>query len=429
MDSVAAVDGVVAGQPEATPARLAAADLWLMGAFGFVSGLPLALSGFTLKQWLAVSGVSTEVIGLATFISLPYTLKLLWSPALDSVRLLPRFGRRRGWLLAIQPLLALACLGLALCDAGSAPRLAIAAAGCVAFLSATQDVAIDAWRIETFPQRLQGAATAAYVWGYRIAMLVSGAGVIAASTVIGWHAALFGVAILAALGIVVTLFAREKPAVAAPAWPAHWLHRTLGAWRDPLGDFASRPGAAATLLYVALFYLGEAIAGAMLAPFYRDLGFNSGAVATAIGPFSLVATLAGIGAGGWLVARLGLSRALIATGFTQMAAMAMYVLLSVSPGNHGVLYGTVVVEAFVQGLATAAFLAFLSGQCAAGFAATQYALLNSVASLAAHTVGGFSGFLAGGMGWPAFYTLAMLASLPAMLVMLYMLRRYPPEGV
>jgi MFS transporter, PAT family, beta-lactamase induction signal transducer AmpG len=398
-----------------------------MAAFGFVSGLPLALSGFTLKQWLAVNGVSTDIIGLTTFISLPYTLKLLWSPALDRIRPFANFGRRRGWLLVVQPLLALACVALALSDAGSAPRFAIAAAACIAFLSATQDVAIDAWRIETFPQRLQGAATAAYVWGYRIAMLVSGAGVIAASTTIGWNAALFGVAILASLGVVVTLLAGEPGASAPAAHDGFWLGRTIAAWRDPLRDFFARPGAVPTIAYVALFYLGEAVAGAMLAPFYRALGFNSVAVATAIGPFSLVATLAGVGAGGWLVARIGLSRALICTGFTQMAAMAMYVVLSLSPGSHGVLYATVVIEAFVQGLATAAFLAFLSGLCSPAFAATQYALLNSMASLASHTVGGFSGFLAGAMGWTEFYTLAMLASLPAMVVMLYILRRYPPE--
>ncbi|HEY2132695.1 MAG TPA: MFS transporter [Acetobacteraceae bacterium] len=415
-------DGVLYGTASSSRTRR---GLWIMVAFGFVSGLPLALSGFTLKQWLTVNGVSAETIGLTSFISLPYTLKLLWSPGLDQIRPFARFGRRRGWLLVVQPLLAIACLCLALSDAGSAPRFAIAAAACIAFLSATQDVAIDAWRIESFPQRLQGAATAAYVWGYRIAMLVSGAGVIAASTTIGWNAALFGIAILAALGLVVTLLAGEPRAQPPATHEAFWLARTIAAWRDPLRDFFARPGAIACLLYVALFYLGEAVAGAMLAPFYRSLGFNSGAVAAAIGPFSLVATLAGVAGGGWLVARIGMSRALIATGFTQMAAMAMYILLSLSPGSHTVLYETVVIEAFVQGLATAAFLAFLSGLCSPAFAATQYALLNSMASLASHTVGGFSGFLASAMGWTAFYTVAMLASLPAMLVMLYLLRRYP----
>jgi PAT family beta-lactamase induction signal transducer AmpG len=187
-----------------------------------------------------------------------------------------------------------------------------------------------------------------------------------------------------------------------------------------------RAGALPILAYVALFNLGEAMAGVMLAPFYRYLGFDRAAVATAVGPFSLVATLAGIGLGGWLVARIGLARALISTGFIQMAAMAMYILLSASPGNHAILYATVVAEAFAQGLATAAFLAYLSGLCNPLFAATQYALLSSVAPLASHTVGGFSGYLVEATGWTVFYTLAMLASLPAMIIMVYTLYRHPP---
>jgi PAT family beta-lactamase induction signal transducer AmpG len=137
--------------------------------------------------------------------------------------------------------------------------------------------------------------------------------------------------------------------------------------------------------------------------------------------------MSGIALGGWLVARIGLGRALISTGFIQMGAMAMYVLLSLSAGNHLLLYSTVVVEAFVQGLATSAFLAYLSTLCTPAFAATQYALLSSVAPIASHTVGGFSGYLAQETGWPLFYTLAMLAALPAMLLMLFILRRYPPQ--
>jgi PAT family beta-lactamase induction signal transducer AmpG len=228
--------------------------------------------------------------------------------------------------------------------------------------------------------------------------------------------------------MVITLLADEPPAPETQASAMGLLARSLHAVRGPLWDFLGRPGAVPILAYVALFNLGEAMAGVMLAPFYRSLGFDRAAVAAAVGPFSLVATLAAIALGGVLVARLGLSRALISTGFIQMAAMAMYVVLSWSAGNHAALYTTVVVEAFAQGLATAAFLAYLSSLCSPHYAATQYALLSSVAPLASHTVGGFSGYLAQATGWTEFYTLAMLASLPAMMIMLYILRRYPPEG-
>ena len=403
--------------------------MWLMFAFGFLSGLPLALSGFTLRQWLTEAHLSLAVTGLTANIGLSYTLKFLWAPVLDQTRApfgLARFGRRRAWLLAVQPPLALAACALAFSDAATAPLATIAAAALVAFLSATQDIAIDAWRIETFPERLQGAANAAYVWGYRLAMLLSGAGVIALAGTLGWHGALLPVAALLAAGPVVTLLAAE-PAVRlrAAAAAGGVRARLAAAVREPLRDFLRRPGALPILAYVATFKLGEAMAGVMLAPFFHDLGFNRAAVATAIGPFSLAATIAGYATGAAAVARLGLPRALILTGFWQMGAMALYVVLAASAGNHAVLYATVVAEAFAEGVADAAFLTYLSGLCSAEHTATQYALLSSIAPLALRTVGGLSGFLAAALGWTAFYTLSMFASLPAMLLMLYILRRWP----
>lgn len=412
------------------PRLLTDRRLLLMAAFGFVSGLPLALSGFTLRQWLTEGHVSLGAIGLTANIGMSYTLKFLWAPMLDEVRPprpLARFGQRRGWLLMVQPFLVASIAWLAVCDAATAPVMAIAAGACIAFFSATQDIAVDAWRIETFDTQTQGMALAGYVWGYRLAMLLSGAGVIAAAGSIGWHGALALVAVLAACGILITLLAPEAPSEPRPASGQHWIARSVQAVRGPLGEFLARPGAFVILAYVALFNLGEAMAGVMLAPFYRHLGFDRAAVATAIGPFSLVATMSGIALGGWTIARIGLPRALISTGFIQMGAMALYVLLSTLPGNHLVLYGTVITEAFVQGLATAAFLAYLSSLCRRDYAASQYALLTSIAPLASHTVGGFSGFLAQAVGWPVFYTLAMAAALPGMLVMLYILRTHPPE--
>jgi PAT family beta-lactamase induction signal transducer AmpG len=403
--------------------------LFVITALGFQSGLPLALSGFTLRQWLTEGGISLAAIGLTANIGLSYTLKFLWAPALDELRPplgLARLGQRRGWLLLFQPFLLASLAALALADAAARPAQAIVAAAFIAFFSATQDIAIDAWRIEAFEPREQGAALAGYVWGYRVAMLVSGAGVIYAAGHLGWHGALGAVGVLAALGVIPVLLATEAPAARRPS--GAWLRRAVHAVKAPLGDFLLRAGAFVVLAYVALFNLGEAMAGVMLAPFYAHLGFDRAAVATAIGPFSLVATMSGIAAGGALVARLGLGRSLILTGFVQMGAMGLYVFLSLHPGDHAVLYGTVVTEAFVQGLASASFLAYLSGLCRREFAATQYALLSSVAPVASHTVGGFSGFLVEAVGWTWFYAAAMAAALPAMLIMLHILRRYPVRG-
>ena len=405
--------------------------LAVMVAYGFVAGLPLPLSTFTLRYWLSEGGVPLAAIGLTANIGLAYSLKFLWAPLLDQVPppgALRRLGRRRGWLAAIQPCLVLAAVALALTDPGAGPAASIAAAAMVAFLSASQDIVVDAWRIEIFPQRLQGAALAAYVWGYRVALLIATSGVIAGAGRIGWHWALLGVAVLIGVGPLVTLLAPEPAQPPPQAHPAGIVRRLREAIADPLVEFLARPGSIAILAFVALFKLGEAMAGIMTAPLYRSLGFARDTVA-ATGPFSLVATLFGIGFGGFLVARIGVGRALLWTGWAQTLAMAMYVALAASPGDQPVLFATVATEAFAQGMADAAFLIYLSGLCSLRFTATQYALLSSVPALAIHTIGGVSGLLAGAVGWMPFYGLCMFAALPAMGLMLVLLRRYPPVEV
>jgi MFS transporter, PAT family, beta-lactamase induction signal transducer AmpG len=399
--------------------------LAIMAAYGFLSGLPLPLSGFTFRLWLSDSGASLAVIGLTAWIGLAYSLKFLWAPLLDQtppLRALHRFGRRRGWLLLVQPALGLAAILLSLSSPSAAPTAAFALAACVALLSSTQDIAIDAWRIEIFPAQHQGVALAAYVWGYRIAMLVSMSGVVALSAGFGWHAPLLGVAVLIAAGALVTLAADREDPTDAPPHPG-LRHAVI----EPIKSFLARPSSLLILGFVALFKLGEAMAGIMTAPFYRHLDFDRTAIA-ATGPFSLAATLAGITLGGWLVARIGVGRALLWTGSAQTVAMAMYVLLSLSSGQHDVLYATVTAEAFAQGLADAAFLTFLSSLCAREFAATQYALLSSVPMLAIHTIGAASGVMAASLGWTLFYTVCMAGALPGMALMLLLLRQRRAVG-
>jgi MFS transporter, PAT family, beta-lactamase induction signal transducer AmpG len=421
------------GQSVADEAATIGRGIWMMAAYGFVSGLPLPLSTFTLRYWLSESGAARSLIGYTAYIGLAYSFKFIWSPVLDQVAppgLMRHLGQRRGWLATIQPALALAAVLLALTNPAASPATSIAAAALVAFLSASQDIAIDAWRIETFPQRQQGEALAAYVWGYRFAMLAAMTGVIWASGLVGWHAALLGIALLLLLGPVVTLLAKEP--VPEPGGPGRegtgetLTQRVRHSVLDPLQDFLTRPGALIILAFVALFKLGEAMGGIMTAPFYRELGFSKDAIAGS-GPFSLVATLAGITLGGVLVARIGVGRALLWTGSAQTVAMVMYEVLAHAPGQVPVLWSTVATEAFAQGMADAAFLTYLSGLCSRAFTATHYALLSSIPALAIHTIGGFSGVLADQVGWVAFYAICTFAALPAMGLMLVLLRRYPPE--
>lgn len=399
-----------------------------MAAYGFVAGLPLPLSGFTLRLWLSEGGVSLAVIGLTANIGLAYSLKFLWSPVLDNVAPpgpLRRLGRRRGWLAVIQPALTASAVLLALSSPASLPLLSLTAGALVAFCSASQDIVVDAWRIEAFASHRQGAAMAAYVWGYRVALLIATTGVISAVDVVGWHVSLLGVATLIGCGLLVTLAAPEPAPSGRRTIAASLGARLAHAVIEPLRDFLTRGGAILILAFVALFKLGEAMAGIMTAPFYRALGFSREAIA-ATGWFSLGGTLAGISLGGWLVAQLGTGRALLRTGWAQTLAMAMYLLLAVSAGEHHILYATVTTEAFAQGMADAAFITYLSSLCSREFTATHYALLSSLAAIAVHTIGGASGILADRLGWTGFYTLCLFAALPSMGIMLYILRRFPP---
>ncbi len=396
-----------------------------MLCFGFASGLPWPLSGLTLRQWMSEGHATLVLIGLTGSVGLSYSLKFLWSPALDRPAPGPlrRFGRRRGWLLLLQPMLIAAVIALSLSDPLRQIGATLGIAAVIAFLSATQDIAIDAWRIESFSTEEQGVALAVYIWGYRIAILAGGAGVIALATPLGWHRALLVAAAGGLVGLAATVFAAEPRDTIAPARGAGVLAGLVAAFAAPLREFFRRPGAAAVIAYVVLFKLGEVMANVMLTPFYRSLGFDRNAVALASGPASLAALIGGYAAGSWIVGRIGLGRALIVTGFVQMGVIGMYLLLAVSAGNHAMLIGTAAVESFAEGLADAAFLTFLSALCAPAFTATQYALLSSLATVPLRTMGGVAGKLAAALGWMPFFGVCIAAGLPAMGVMVWLVKR------
>jgi MFS transporter, PAT family, beta-lactamase induction signal transducer AmpG len=375
-------------------------------------------------MWLSSDHLGLGVIGLTANIGLAYTLKFLWAPVFDEVK--PLFlGRRRGWLLIVQAALFLCIAALALSDPVAHVGVTLVLGAVLAFVSASQDILIDAWRIETFAPRAQGTALAGYVWGYRAALLISGAGVIALSVKTGWHQAILLVAALSLAGPVATLLTAE-PEVARVVMPSGFAARFTQAVRAPLAEFLSRRGAAVIIAFIILFRLGEALAGVMLPPYYTSLGFNRAAIAVANGPVSLAAVLAGAALGGMLVARIGVGRALLVTALFQTAALLMYPALGLFPGEPHMLVATSALESFAEGFADAAFLTYLSGLCNPEYTATQYALLSSLAPLALRTIGGLSGFMAGAMGFIPFFIMSAFAALPAMALMLVILRYYPP---
>ena len=401
-------------------------QLRVMAALGFVSGLPLAVTALPLRQWLTEGGTSLVALGFTASIGLPYTLKFLWAPALDQIRP-PLLGRRRGWLVLIQAALVLACVVYAWSDPRLSPVVLVAAAVTMAFLSASQDIVVDAWRIETFTSdELRGTALATYIWGYRAALLVGGAGVLRLASTLGWHGALSVMACLLGLGVLATLMAAEPDAVVATPYGGGFASRLRLMVVEPFQDFMRRPGAGPILAFVMLFKLGEALAHTMAVPFYNAMGFDRNAIADATGVPGLVASLLGAAAGAWLIGRIGTGRALVVTGFVQMASMGLYFALAVSHGDWRILVMKITLENVAEGMADAAFITYLSALCSRSFTATQYALLSSLAAVGLRTLGGFSGVLAASFGWVGFYAMTILAALPAMLIMLWLLKRFPP---
>src|SRR5713101_5449538 len=301
---------------------------------GFSSGLPLALTASTLSFWLAEIGVSLTTIGFFSLVGISYNLKFLWSPLIDRLPipfLTARLGRRRSWALAIQVPLALAILAMGLTDPRSDPAATAIAAVVVAFLSASQDIVIDAYRIELLLPEEQGAGAAATQWGYRFGMLAAGAGALYAAAFGGWSFAYALMAVLMLVGIVTVLLTPEPAVEATLPRPAvsGWAAR-LAAWAHeaivlPFADLARRPGWIVIFIFVVLYKLGEAMAGAMANPLYQQLGFTKIEVANIAKLVGFFATLAGVAVGGLVVARLGMLRGLFIGGVLQALSNLMYV--------------------------------------------------------------------------------------------------------
>ncbi|MBM3477691.1 MAG: AmpG family muropeptide MFS transporter [Alphaproteobacteria bacterium] len=404
---------------------------------GFGSGLPLPLTFGTLTFWLAESGVNRTTIGLLALVGTAYSLKFLWAPLVDRMPLGPltaRLGRRRGWALGVQALLVLAILALGTTDPRIDPLATAAAALAIAFLSATQDIVVDALRIELLAPEEQGAGAAATQWGYRFGMIVSSAGALYAAEFGGWGFAFCLMAGFMAVGMAAVWLAPEPSAptspqprsadapLAARAWD--WIR---GAAIDPFREFMGRPGWAAILVFVVLYKFGDALAGTMANPFYVAMGFTRIEVANISKVFGVVATLAGVAAGGVLVHRQGLARALVACGVLQALSNLMYALQAMVGHDVLMLAATIGIENFTGGMGSAAFVAYLSGLCNVAYTATQYALLSSLAAVGRTTLSAGGGWLSLQLDWVLFFAVTTLAALPGIAMAIWVMRRFPPR--
>ncbi|WP_197408130.1 MULTISPECIES: MFS transporter [unclassified Guyparkeria] len=374
---------------------------------GFSSGLPLLLTSGTLQAWLTMEDIDLKTIGLFALVGLPYTVKFLWAPILDRWSV-AYFARRRGWMLLTQSLIAAGLLGLALSDPQTQIWQIAIFALLVAFFSATQDIAIDAWRTDTLDAPERGLGAAVFVMTYRIGMLVAGSLALIMGDHIGWPITYAIMAALMGVGFITAWFAPERDT-------RDLAPQTLGAAVvGPMKAFFSRPEAWMLILLVILYKFGDAFAGTLTTAFLiRGAGFTATDVGLINNGAGLIVTIIGGLFGGLWMVRLGLYRALMLFGVLQAVTNLGYAWLY-EWNAYGLMVAVVSLEHFAGGLGTAAFVALLMSLCDRKYSATQYALLSAIASLGRIYLGPTAGFIVEAVDWTIFFILTFFAALPGL---------------
>jgi PAT family beta-lactamase induction signal transducer AmpG len=379
-------------------------------ALGFASGLPLALTGGTLQAWATIEQVSLQEIGFLTLVGTAYTLKFLWAPLIDRYAP-PWLGRRRGWMVLMQALLALGMLAMGCLSPGQSLLPLALLAVFVAFCSATQDIAFDAYRSDVLRKDERGAGAALSVLGYRLAMLVSGGlALIIADQWLGWGATYM---LMGGLMLLVALASFWAP---EPEVPAQMPRSLREAVIEPFREFFGRPEAITVLVLIVLYKLGDAFAGALSTTFLiRAAGYTATEVGTVNKLLGLASTIVGALAGGALMARLGLYRSLMLFGVLQAVSNLGFWVISVGPQNVWLMAAGVGIENLCGGMGTAAFVALLMGLCNQQFSATQFALLSALSAVGrTYLAGPLTPQLVQAAGWPTFFLLTVLIALPGL---------------
>lgn len=421
-----------------------------MLSLGFSAGLPLLLIMGTLSFWLREAGIDRATIGYLSWIGLAYSFKWLWSPLVDrlSLPLLTRWlGRRRAWLLLSQIVIACALVGMATTDpVVNLPHLVFFALA-VAFASATQDIALDAYRIEAVAVELQGAMAATYQAGYRVAMILASAGVLWIAAAVDasadaydhapWRFAYLVMSVSMAVGIVTTLIIREPDVpysrtvseneqIAQRAL-AHWavpervkalLVWLYGALIAPFRDFIVHHGRKALLILglIAIYRISDVVMGVMSNPFYVDMGYSKDEVATISKVYGVIMTIAGAAIGGVLTAKIGIMRTLFLGAVLSAATNLLFVWLAGRGHDVSSLIFTISADNLSAGIASCAFIAYLSGLTNSAYSATQYALFSSVMLLLPKFIAGFSGEFVDAYGYETFFIATALLGLPVLIL-------------
>ena len=399
---------------------------------GFSAGLPYLLVFSTLTAWLRDEGVSRSAIGFFAWVGMMYSIKVVWAPFVDRLKLpwLNRtLGRRRSWMLLAQLGIMLALVGMSWVGPAQLTSLAVLAL-VVAFSSATQDIAIDAYRIEVAPAQDQAALSAAYILGYRSALLVSGAGALYAAEYLGWAEAYQVMALCGGVGLVTTLLiprpalANDESAPGAKAAPSTWpgLH---GLFLAPIADFFVRNGRFAMFLlsFIALYRLSDITMGIMANPFYLDLGYTKLQIANIAKGLGFALSILGSFLGGVLVVRWGVLMTLLIGGVAVALTNLLFALLALTEPNLVWLALIIGADNLSGGIAATSFIAYLSSLTHTAYTATQYALFSSLMTLPGKFTSGFSGIAVDAFGYPLFFVGAGVLGVPAIVMVLYLVHR------
>jgi PAT family beta-lactamase induction signal transducer AmpG len=399
---------------------------------GFSAGLPLLLVLGTLGFWLREAGIDRSTIGYLSWVALFYAGKWLWAPLVDRVPILfltKRLGRRRSWLLVAQAIIIFGLIGMATTDPKQNLEPIVWFALLVAFGSATQDIALDAFRIESAKAQYQAALAASYQTGYRLAMIWAGAGALwlaaRAETTTGiylaeaWQFAYLCMALSISVGVVTTLLSPEPQAVLLPKARSagQWLQQTL---IEPFADFISRYRWQAFLILglIAIYRISDVVMGIMANPFYVDMGYTKDEVAAVTKVFGVIMTLVGAFLGGLLTMRFGVMRVLLLGGILSAASNLLFAWLSTRGHDLNGLVWVISADNLSSGIASAAFIAYLSSLTNVQYSATQYALFSSMMLLLPKWLAGFSGVYVDTFGYEHFFIATALIGIPVLILIM-----------
>ncbi|RMH70194.1 MAG: MFS transporter [Gemmatimonadetes bacterium] len=380
---------------------------------GFSSGLPLLLTNKTVQAWMTFEGVDLGTVGLFSLVGLPYSLKFIWAPLLD--RYVPPFlGRRRGWLAITQVGLMIALATMALHDPTVALQMLALNTVIIAFLSASQDIAVDAYRTDVLEEREMGAGVSVWVLGYRVGMLIAGSLTFVMAKYMSWQMVYLAMSGLMLIGLTTSFWSP------APQTENQTPTSLFDSVIFPFIDFFRRLNvtrASLILLFIILYKLGDGILGNMATPFLIKTGFDEIDIGLMQGVVGLLATMIGVVAGGVILSRIGINRSMWVFGGLQAVSNLMYLILAIVGKNDVVAVLAISVENFCAGLVTSGFVAYLMSLCNPKFSATQFALLTSLMAVSRDILVAPAGKMAEATGWIWFFLISILLALPGLLLL------------